>query len=924
MFRIFVTITCAVLWEASSSQAVTPTVQVAKQWKLLSYDFQPEAPIRDPNFFNPQNVLITGLAVTEDRIFVATPKLFSGVPSTVTWVSKAQFGDSPVLQAYPDWSFSNTARTDFNCSDLILTSVYRLRIDSCNRLWLLDAGISRSLEDYERTCAPKILVVDLNTDRVVRRVDFPAEVLRGESLFTNMVIDETSAKHCDDVFVYISDTVEPGIVVYDSGKDVTWRVSHPAMYPDPDFAQSEILNDRFVLMDGVVGLAFDERNGIVYFQPLATDRIFSVHKNVLRAGPLPSGQMLDIKLVGKKSSQGIGLAVGPFDNSLIFSPLSETAIASWNPATNQQSVLAYDRDRLQFIADMTTTRAEPGVIYAISSKFHRFFLKNLNSNELNNRILRLELPHSSNSLQAHPLPVPAHNSLHAYGITGLYSTQSAAHALQSYFTSPALQAGTTQPPYKYDHSGILNYSLRNPFTALNQGEAFPPSKATRDNYQRSYLDTLVGGSVPAPQPIAYTPQQRHSGYYYQRGAGANFHPQYKELINIYEWRNLEFAFPNERERTQALNSGRYNPDSPIPIDIDVYYPPKSTEPRLFITIPRFGQGVPYSLAQLTRVKRPNGTELQPFPSYDWHSSHGTNCDGLTSVYRVHIDPCGQMWILDSGEIEFEQHCAPQIVVLDLATNQLIHRYRLPSDDYKPKISRFVTPLVDITDPPPQGSCKEAIVYMSDPTGMGIVVYDVLAGKSWRIENKFTYPNPTFGTHTIAGESFELLDGTLGLAVTPQGIGLRRLLYFHSLSNELEVAIPLDVINNATNWGYGISSSLDEFIPLGRRNVQCAASAISKAGFWFCGFLEPIGIFGWNIRTPYTMDNVQLLAFNPETLQFVSGMKIIRRPGDMLEELWVLSNRLQKAFSGALNYKEINYRVQRCSVDDMLLGRGCRV
>lgn len=45
-----------------------------------------------------------------------------------------------------------------------------------------------------------------------------------------------------------------------------------AMYPDPDFAQSEIHNDRFVLMDGVVGLAFDERNGIVYFQPLATDR----------------------------------------------------------------------------------------------------------------------------------------------------------------------------------------------------------------------------------------------------------------------------------------------------------------------------------------------------------------------------------------------------------------------------------------------------------------------------------------------------------------------------------------------------------------------------------------------------------------------------------------------------------------------------
>ncbi|XP_023035854.1 major royal jelly protein 1 [Drosophila willistoni] len=513
----------ALAWSGSS--ALTPSgLQVAKKWKLLRYNFQPQAPITDPNFYNPQNVLITGIAVSDDRVFIATPKLFSGVPSTVNWVSKAQFGDSPILQAYPDWSFSNTARTNFNCSDLILTSVYRLRIDSCNRLWLLDAGISRSLEDYEMTCPPKILVVDLNTDRVVRRIDFPAEVLRGESLFTNMVVDETTAKTCDDVFVYITDTVEPGIIVYDSGKDVTWRVSHPAMYPDPDFAQSEIHNDRFVLMDGVVGLAFDERTGVVYFQPLATDRVFSVHKNVLRAGPLPSSQMLDVKLVGKKSSQGIGLAVSPFDSSLIFSPLTETAIASWNPANNQQSVLAFDRDQLQFIADITTTRSEPGVIYAIASKFHRFFLKNLNPNEFNNRIVRLELPQAqaSNSLLGQHLGLPTgptHNSLLQYG---LYNTQAqtSTNALQTYFTSPALTTPfTTKSPFKFETTGIVNYGARNPFTALNQGEAFPPSKATRDNYQRSYLDSLVGSSVPVTRqvtlPTPYT--TRNSGYYYQRG-----------------------------------------------------------------------------------------------------------------------------------------------------------------------------------------------------------------------------------------------------------------------------------------------------------------------------------------------------------------------------------------------------------------------
>lgn len=62
------------------------------------------------------------------------------------------------------------------------------------------------------------------------------------------------------------------IVVYDSGRDLTWRLSHPSMFPDPNFAQSNILGSRFTLMDGIVGVAFDASSSTVYFQPLATDR----------------------------------------------------------------------------------------------------------------------------------------------------------------------------------------------------------------------------------------------------------------------------------------------------------------------------------------------------------------------------------------------------------------------------------------------------------------------------------------------------------------------------------------------------------------------------------------------------------------------------------------------------------------------------
>lgn len=69
--------------------------------------------------------------------------------------------------------------------------------------------------------------------------------------------------------------------------------------------------------------------------------LFSVSTAALRAGPLQFGAELPVRLVGKKSSQGIGLAVTPQDGSILFSPVSETAIAQWNPKTNEQKFVLF-------------------------------------------------------------------------------------------------------------------------------------------------------------------------------------------------------------------------------------------------------------------------------------------------------------------------------------------------------------------------------------------------------------------------------------------------------------------------------------------------------------------------------------------------------------------------------------------------------
>lgn len=111
--------------------------------------------------------------------------------------------------------------------------------------------------------------------------------------------------------------------------------------------------------------------------------------------------------------------------------------------------------------------------------------------------------------------------------------------------------------------------------------------------------------------------------------------------------------------------------------------------RIFVTIPRFSDGVPVTLGYF---KSPSTDNLiQPYPDYSWHSSNGANCDGITSVLRVAIDKCHQLWVLDTGKVGDVVKCPPQLLVFDLTTDKLVKRYRFPSSQYT-AASLFITPV----------------------------------------------------------------------------------------------------------------------------------------------------------------------------------------------------------------------------------------
>lgn len=102
---------------------------------------------------------------------------------------------------------------------------------------------------------------------------------------------------------------------------------------------------------------------------------------------------------------------------------------------------------------------------------------------------------------------------------------------------------------------------------------------------------------------------------------------------------------------------------------------------------------------------------------------------------------------------------------------------------------------------------------------------------------------------------------------------------------------LDVLNNATIWDSNVESSPREFHEIGQRQVQATAQAMDSNGNLFFGLEDPIAIGCWDSERPYTRENMKIVAQNDNTLQFVSGLKVIvNRKGK--EELWATSCRFQ--------------------------------
>ncbi|KAL4712291.1 hypothetical protein ACJJTC_004053 [Scirpophaga incertulas] len=333
----------------------------------------------------------------------------------------------------------------------------------------------------------------------------------------------------------------------------------------------------------------------------------------------------------------------------------------------------------------------------------------------------------------------------------------------------------------------------------------------------------------------------------------------------------------------------YVPGNSVPIDVDVQHRQGRQSSRIFITIPRFDEGRPITLGTVDEQGR-----ISAYPDYSWHDNQGYNCRGMTSVFRTAIDKCNRLWVMDAGKIGDRQVCPPQLMAFDLNTDTLIYRHVVNVSNYI-ATSLYITPVVDVRGST-AGDCSDTFVYVADVSGFGLLVVDVANDRSWRVTHRLMFPFPSHGTFTIDGESFDLMDGVLGMALSPYRHGQDRYLYFHALASTSENVVRTQVLRNDSFIGHPNAQPESISVFPDQRPNQSAAEAMDSNGILYFGLMDPPSIWCWNSATEFTPKNFYKVAVNRETLQFASGVKIINNlKGE--QELWVLTSSFQRVMTG---------------------------
>ncbi|XP_063706289.1 protein yellow-like [Culicoides brevitarsis] len=362
-------------------------------WTELDWNI-PEN-IKQSDQYIPRNGLPVGIERWNDKLFVSVPRWRNGVPATLNYIdlNLNPTGFGVPLVPYP--SLANNIAGD---CDNGLSTVYRIKADRCNRLWVLDVGTTGIGDTTQQLCPYALNIFDLNTNRRIRRYIFRHEDTNLNTFIANILVDVGDT--CEDSYAYFSDELGYGLIVYSFEENTSWRFEHGFFFPDPLRGDFNIGGLNFQWFDeGIFGMSLGPKltdgTRSVFFSPLASFREFYVSNSILKNSSKPNNSYHDFYYLEERAENGhtTSRVIDETQGVQLFNLIDLNAIGCWDTKKSyspfNHGIVDQNNETMIFPADIKVDVDQN--VWIISDRMPNFLISTLDYNDINFRIFTAKL-----------------------------------------------------------------------------------------------------------------------------------------------------------------------------------------------------------------------------------------------------------------------------------------------------------------------------------------------------------------------------------------------------------------------------------------------------------------------------------------------------------------------------------------------------
>lgn len=323
------------------------------------------------------------------------------------------------MKPYPSWSAHRYSGEDV--PEII--SPFRIRADRCGRLWVLDTGVDDILNDTKSLAPPQLLIYDLQNDNLLRRFSIPQDQHTNNSFFANIAVEDHD---CDNTFAYAADLGSPGLVVYSWNQQESWRVKHNYFHPDPLAGNFSVAGVNFQWDDGIFGVALSKKQSDgysqLYFHPFSSTQEFSVSTSILQNSTLAQSDEIykEFKVLGTRGPNGQSGAafLDQLTGVLFYAMPNLNAITCWKTSNrdyNYKSIGRVYMSPVEMVFPNDVKVDDEDRLWVLSDRLQQFMYHELNTDEINFRILKAHVKDAIENTACDTTPKPLPDIINKLG-----------------------------------------------------------------------------------------------------------------------------------------------------------------------------------------------------------------------------------------------------------------------------------------------------------------------------------------------------------------------------------------------------------------------------------------------------------------------------------------------------------------------------